>query len=691
MVLAALPGRAQEGSGGRYAFRADSTLLRDTLDLHFPRLFPLSDSLEIPADTLRALSVRYLWSLERLVFLADSLGVPVDSVGPFLARERFNPLSASNGRKTDFSYNSAYTVGLDQSGWRNTADYGFRTGPVFVQNSTTVQMDRSGSGSSLYQTRLSATEVGWRFSPDFSLGSRVNLERLDNRYPTTSLSTSKNEYQLSMRSKQAPAPGLTSTFNFNGGLLDVHQRNDDKQGLSGSLNSRIRYGIGSWLSQEVNATLDGNLSRLHSLLVDTTTSDNSQNVRGSLALFQSSRIGLKGNFNYRHVQVETVNDTGVIERRLSDGSGVDGTLRLRQDNDRYVDLTQKLSVSKLSPPRGRGARNTRRDDGFNMAARYLLWGWSLDARFANSFTDSKFPSVTDSGGYSQLLHSRSLDGTLNRQLTRRINLQLSAAISLASTRSSSIGKYPTPNIKDDWRQSWRAKGSYNPSGRFNTSLALDVSKTREINLLSTSTGTNNDRRSYRSDWNWTYRLLPGLTAVQTNSLSAAYTEYTFFVENNRLNMEFASVTTLNAVVTPRLSISVTHNTRRAPSGNYTLYPDDLYYFQRSDEDRTASLRAAIDYSPSPAIQLFFRPAYFATDGSSALNGVEVPKSARRALDFSGGASINYAIGSKGALRGDISRTYHADRTTSYASGVPQLSPSTPYGYWNGSLQLSWHL
>ena len=44
LLSAALPGGAQESASSRYAF-ADTTLLRDTLDLHFPRLFPLSDSL----------------------------------------------------------------------------------------------------------------------------------------------------------------------------------------------------------------------------------------------------------------------------------------------------------------------------------------------------------------------------------------------------------------------------------------------------------------------------------------------------------------------------------------------------------------------------------------------------------------------------------------------------------------------
>ena len=59
----AMPGRAQQAAGGRFAF-ADTTLLRDTLGLSFEGLFPLADSLKISPDTLRALSIRYRYSLE---------------------------------------------------------------------------------------------------------------------------------------------------------------------------------------------------------------------------------------------------------------------------------------------------------------------------------------------------------------------------------------------------------------------------------------------------------------------------------------------------------------------------------------------------------------------------------------------------------------------------------------------------
>lgn len=698
MVISALPGRAQEGSGARYAF-ADTTLLRDTLNLSFPRLFPLADSLEVTPDTLRAISVRYLLSLDRLVHLADSLGVPVDSVGPMLLRERFNPLAAGSGRRQTFAYNSSYSVGQTQSAWRNAADYSFGVGSAFVQNSTTVQMDRyrAGAGTRLQQTRSSATEVGWRFSPNFSLGSRVNLEWYDSRDPSSSTDvfSTKNEYQISMRSQQKPIPGMTSTFNFFSGLLDLRDTNGDKRGLSGNMNTRIRYSAGSWLSQEVNASLDGNLARTRDQVNATSvnTRDIAQNARGSLSLFSSAPVGLKSNFNYKHLQNENLEVSGDVRRRLTDQSGVDGTVRLRLDNDRYVDLTQRLAITKSPPTRlGATIRNTRRDDGFSASSRFLFRGWSLETRFNNGFGNSTYPTAGDSGGFSEFLHSRSLDGTLNKQISSRLTAQIIASISLTSNRYAVIGTYPRPPVSRDlWRQSWRVKGSYVRSTRFNTSLSLEVAKNREINIAAASTGSNNDRRIYRSEWSWSYRLLPGLTAIQSNTLSADYTEYPFFRDNNRLTLDYGALTTLNAVVTPRLSVSVAHATRLSPAGNYKLYPDDVFYFERADESENSSLRATIAYTPSPAISFSFRPSYFATERAGSVNGVQVPQRSSRNLDFAGGANINWPIGSKGALRGDIARTYQSARTTTYTSGVGILSPRSELNSWNGSLQLSWQL
>ena len=175
---------AQPTPSGRFAF-ADTTLLRDTLDLKFTRLFPLADSLGIVPDSLRALAVRYRMSLERMTFLADSLRVPVDSVGTIMLREQFNPLASKVQRLTALQYTSSYNIQQTTSTWTNASDWNLVRGPLFVRNTTNVSMDRFQAGGqvNLRQTRSSLTESGWKFSNNLSLGGRANLERFDSQNP----------------------------------------------------------------------------------------------------------------------------------------------------------------------------------------------------------------------------------------------------------------------------------------------------------------------------------------------------------------------------------------------------------------------------------------------------------------------------------------------------------------------------
>src|SRR5258706_5047914 len=137
-------GSAEEGTSSRYAF-SDTTLLRDALDLHFDRLFPLADSLRITPDTLRALSIRYQMSLQRLVALADSMRVPIDSVGVMIERQQFNPLAVTSRTTNAFRYTSTYVIGQTSTTWTNSSDYNLPRGPLFLKSVIDITLGRYNS------------------------------------------------------------------------------------------------------------------------------------------------------------------------------------------------------------------------------------------------------------------------------------------------------------------------------------------------------------------------------------------------------------------------------------------------------------------------------------------------------------------------------------------------------------------
>jgi hypothetical protein len=695
VALAVIPGHAQQAASSRYAF-ADTTLLRDTLGLRFDRLFPVADSLSLTPDTLRALSVRYRWTLEHLVWLADSLRMPVDSVGVYLDRERSNPLAGTAERLTTFRYSSGYTVQQTSNAWSNTGDYRLVLGSLFLQNTTTIQIDRytAGTQTSLRQSRSSGTEGGWRFSPDFSLGARANLDRFNSRDPGSinDQAESKNDFQLSIRTRQQPRRALRSEVNFFSGLLDLSNLQQIKRGASADLNGTVRL-QSRYVTHDLSGQMNGNLSRTRTPTAPNSqrTSDLSNNLRGTLGLLPGKAIGLNLNYSIRRIRVETPADSGTTRQVRTFNSSADVALRLRQSNDRYVNATGRFGAQDQAQGGTLNSTSSRRDLGFGLDGRLLLSGWNLEGRFSLTNTRSEYPTRAATGGYGESLKVATIDGTLTRNLTRKILLRATGGVSLNSYRYYIIGNYNPPVDRDQYRQNYRIETQYNGSTRFNSGLVLDVARNLLVNLRAGSTASNTGASTYRAEWRWSYRMLPGLTASQNNSISADYMHYIFIPTNDRLSLDYSTATSLNAVLTSRFTMDIRHNAKHQPSGTYTQFADGLYYLSRSEVNDNATLSARLAYTPSPTLSFFVQPDYLAGQRDASQAGTLAPTRTSRTLNFSAGANLNLPLGSKGRITGDILRTYRADRSINYTGGTPLSQPRTESDFWNGSLQISWEL
>jgi hypothetical protein len=694
----ALPGRAQTPGSGRFVF-ADTTLLRDTLDLHFDGLFEIADSLAVTPDYLRALSVRYRIPITRLVHLSDSLAMPVDSVGAIMERERFNPLAAGARNVNALNYSSIYSIARTSSSWTNSADYNLVQGQVFVKNTTQIVQDRylAGGRTSRRETRSAVTEGGWRFSPNFSAGGVANLNRFDTIDPLAlnNEGETRNEFQLSLRSRQLPTRTVTSDFNVRAGYLDLTNSTIDKDGLSGDLNGRVRVTRGTWFSHDFSGQLSGNVAKSRPSMapVRLDTRDHNHRLSGTLGLYPTSPIGLNATYSLRSNETQSPTDTGTVNVSRSSGAGADATLRFRQDSDRYLNVTGKIGTSEQQSTALLNPVTTKDDLALSADGRYLLGGFTLDARFAMVRTLSEFPQRSADGGYGESLSVNSIRAELTRGWGPAWTLRMSGDVILSAFRYQVIGAYDSPpSARDNYRQSYRIDGNY-VGTRATTALMLEVTRNLGINLPGSATAANNEVRSYRAEWRWTYRLFPGLTASQRNSLTSDYTYYPYNPRRDRLNLEYGALTTLNAVLSPRFTFDVTHNSRYSPSGDYVTDPaDGLRYFLPADETQIYSLLATMSYTPSPLISINFRPDFVVNDrsGTDADGNLEPTRSART-LNFSGGANVNLPIGARGRLTGTLNRTFQANRTVDYAQGIPQPGPVGESDFWQGSLQLSWDM
>ena len=319
-------------------------------------------------------------------------------------------------------------------------------------------------------------------------------------------------------------------------------------------------------------------------------------------------------------------------------------------------------------------------------------GWQLSGHFTLSGGLSEYPHRDATGGYRESLFVRSIDFRVDRAIGSRIAAQATGQVSLSSYRYNRIGAYRTlPVNNDQYRQSYRVQTRYTLSARGATTVALDVIRTIAINLPAASTASNSEDRTYRAEWSWSYQLFPMLTVNQRNLIAADYLFYTFSPSNNRLTLDYSSATTLNAVLTPRLTLDLTHNARQQPSGLYVRQADGLEAFGLSDESRNYSLQARVAYTPVRGLSLSLEPNYLALTRQGAANGVLVPQRQSKSLNFSGGASLNLALGTRARVSGDIRRVTRADRAVSYTKGVSVLSPLSQSDFWTSSLQLTWDL
>ncbi|HXS82537.1 MAG TPA: hypothetical protein VN896_07415, partial [Methylomirabilota bacterium] len=215
-----LPGRTAAQTS-RFAF-ADTSVLRDTLGLHFDHLFETADSLssayrrDLTPDSLRAHVIRYRLPIPRLLVMSDSMHVDVDSVGYYIDRERFNPLAATyvSQGQASFKYRSGYNIGRSTTSWLNGADFLLQRGPMLLRNGTEITIDRTNAsnGLSLRQNRSSRSEATWRVSKNVSMGGVATLSGYDATDPgaITDQQERKTEVQFSSRSRQQMRRGVTS-------------------------------------------------------------------------------------------------------------------------------------------------------------------------------------------------------------------------------------------------------------------------------------------------------------------------------------------------------------------------------------------------------------------------------------------------------------------------------------------------
>jgi len=688
----------------------DTTLLRDTLDISFDRIFVLADSLRCTPDTLRALAIRYAFNLERLVFLADSMHVhDMDQLGARIEETRGLILATAGQQGVTFVYGSGYNTSQTQTNWSNTLDYTWVQGARVLRNRTNVSLTRQtgGANQTKLQTRRSETSVGWLLSPRVSVGGRVNLYGSAHLDRTIySFTDDNSDVQMSMETKHDPLPGLHVEFNLYEGVTNQDKGTSSRSGYLGEVNGRMRYERGDWLAWEMSGVLNGSHLRTRTFNTPFYTTDLANRTNGSLALFQAAPVSARVDFSYdapHSEQVPPPSGLGgqlFITRFSSKTRTLKGSMRFQRSSDTYLDVSGDLGDRQTPVNTGAGNVTYADDVSFGndrsttVSGNTRLLGWALNSTLLLSRSELFTPRVRSDARFHEraVSSSRSLETNLSRPLTTRLTARLAASISLDSYDYSvnTTAADATPD-RDSPRQSWRVEGTYQASESYRNTVSLEVSRWQDLNISGAASASNTENRNYRAGWQWTARLTPGLTANQTNSINAGYLRQLFNPAQNRLSIHYTTVTTLNALITPRLAMDITHNADFEPSGAYRVNQDGVEAFSPSGDARNYVLNASVRYTASPSLTLTLNPVYYYRGNGVRTNGVSVPQRAVKTLSLSGGANVNLAVGNQGRLTGQISRQFNDQGTLEYGGPTAGIVHRTEYDYWQGSLQFSWKL
>lgn len=717
LCLAAPRGETQvTNEDSRFMF-ADTTLLRDTLGLTFEKLFPLADSLRMDPAALKSLSVSYRWTLLRLLKMADSLDVPIDSVGPIMLRELQNPLNVST-TNTTYTYTTNYRLNQNEKDWFNTSEYKISRRGVVVTNTTRVDFARYETSltKSLTEPRTSTTDVSWLFSPRFSIGGEADLNWYD-KVSSSGLSNDRDRtstYQATMHAKPPNWNGFTSNFNATAGAFTSKKPAEDKGGLTTSTTGQVRYGAGNWLSNDARFSFQSSISDLIGTdpipdddvhYPKATAKDNIANVSGTFNLFRSRPVEFTSNYRLSNARVhtaiiaapDTLLGTGPLTNKQlvrNVTRNLDATLRIQDSPNRSVSLGLNSSLADNATATSLTANNTRDRSGFTTSGRYDFSLLKFDGSFTLGQSVARFPHRDAKGGYREDAHSRALSGHAQWTLIPRvITLDLNGDISLTQSRYARIDSPLTvPVANDVASQSYLAKLGYNRWTRGNTTLSLGVRRDQRVNLPAASTASNSETRSYSAGWDWTYQLLQGLSATQTNRMNADYLAYPFAPSSNRLALNYSTQTTLNAVFNPRFTLILDHSARYQPKGNFRpLYDSDpTEYFTLSDEDLSYSLTATITYKPASAVAFSIKPTYNASDRNTTVNDELAPQRQSRGLSMGATADLNFAVGKSGRMTGHINRNANWDNTTLYSSNGSVLPSSSHLSKWDSNLTLIWN-
>ncbi len=509
------------------------------------------------------------------------------------------------------TYQTNYDVNRTVQSWTQTFNTPYSIGNLRINSNVSYGYSTDSNNERKTVNRIARTSFNYLPLEGLKLGLALDVTRNNMETPTadTRSKTDREKIQLTGEYSFSPLDEWTMNVSAKTGGVDelLENRTVGRQGRGRSSSADFRSNYKPWEFMTWGLDLGTDVTSLDSEDSKTGLKTKDKNTGESYRTSFDFRPGnvwgaslglrrLESQFQYPKEE-EQETKTG-----LSNAGDV--SFWIKPLDKMNLNLSASVERKTIDFAVERVRSTLTEVESFNGDFSYELFGVRMETRMSWDDQRSEYGSgpevpisVLSQAGY---LYTRSLQGSLSRNLGKKVEARANADISLRSYDFDD--KENNPDDRDLLNQNLSLDATYTPTRKFSTGLGLSK-RTSELVYISPEKSTNNrEAETYAVTANFTYRMSPTTSISQNTRMSADYSFYEFSDERDFLLRNTILHTVLRTRVMRGVGLVFIHDYRHQDQGGVSRRGGTVYYGRTGDNDRH-DLTVMVDYEPVSGVNM----------------------------------------------------------------------------------------
>ena len=548
------------------------------------------------------------------------------------------------------SYGTDYNITRQRRDWKQKITFGTRFGAWDLRSDTDFTIGNDSNRDSENRNGSTRGSITWRGMKSLPLTLDFRINRISVNQP--SVQTENNTGNITLRGKTTRKwLGVRNTVDLRGGYDKVSTLSATSIKSSESRDSGLKGTFewkGKWTSLDnvlVNAAFKEERASKRSELEESTadsvrandTSRRSRNFTMDVTYdpFQwvSSKIAYADrSSNDVFFQVQT--GGGDLETKVVENNSVNFNLTL--DPTESTTLTWSMSSSdNLQDFRVRTDRATQGNGSdWEGTLHTEILGTDIKTSLSRrrNFTDPRISFA-----------NTSLLKVLDAKMTRKLSRKFDGRFTYEQRLRQQFFRADPDQIQDS--DELKTKGDfgidYRPNTRWTVNLGMILETTDRIEVNTIRAGESNTEDNATITVGLRYQLSGATWIRQNYSFQETWTTFRFNQGKNFRNQTQRIVTSMESKLTPRVTISMTHNFNLLDSGPFRVEPDGSRTFLRSSRAFRQDLTSKVDYRVNDWLSFNASEQFLRTDNISEGSDARL---IRRNLELRQGFNVKRTLG-----------------------------------------------